>query len=94
MTGLADSNPSSRQLELPLIIDRCAGAGQAARWIERWRHVDGVRLLVTQDGSELIAVSASLELERDERTCFYRIPNAADQAPAKARAKRMKGPVN
>lgn len=67
------------QLELPIVLDRydCRAPGvRFAAWLERWRGVDNVRVLAAEDRSDVIVVSASLSLERDEATRLWRVPRA------------------
>ena len=76
MSRLADSNPSYRQLAIPIVLDRYTikGAGPAggssyrfAKWLDQYRARKDVRLLHAIDNSEVvvIAVDAALVRARD-----------------------------
>ena len=63
-----------RQLALPVVLDRYTllGAGpnggssfRFSRWLERWRGVDGVRVLISVDNRDVIVVAA--DPNRDTR---------------------------
>jgi acyl-CoA thioesterase len=67
------------QLEIALVLDRYDLRAPSMRfvvWLERWRGVDNVRVLAAQDGSDVLVVSKSLQLERDEATQLWRVPRA------------------
>jgi len=72
---------SPLQLELPLVLDRypLKGAGpggssyRLGQWLEHWKNARGIRVLIAADHSELVVVSASLELE-PAHGGYWRLP--------------------
>ena len=79
---MSDDDPFG-SLALPIVLDRYAivgngpGGGSSyrfGRWLERWRGVPNVRVLISSDYHDAIVVPADLRLKRDERTGLYVAP--------------------
>jgi len=63
----------TEQLALPIELERLNAPTkqQLEHFLDRWRGVEGVRVLVSH--SDVVVVPAGAELDVDERTGLYRL---------------------